>query len=81
MDHAGARLGSCDLREVESLASTVLAASSLQDPADDRVRKLTAVLAYLERRIAGMLEPSAQAGAPSLLELDDHAAASREECR
>jgi hypothetical protein len=50
--------------EVESLASSILAASSLQDPADDRVRKLTAVLAYLERRIAGMLEPGAQADAP-----------------
>ena len=28
------------------------------------MRKLTAVLAYLERRIAGMLEPGAQADAP-----------------
>jgi hypothetical protein len=50
--------------EVEALASSILAASSLQDPADDRVQKLTAVLAYLERRIAGMLEPGAQADAP-----------------
>ena len=36
--------------EIESLASSIVATSSLQDPADDRVRKLTAVLAYLERR-------------------------------
>jgi hypothetical protein len=50
--------------EIESLASSIVATSSLQDPADDRVRKLTAVLAYLERRIAGMLEPGAQADAP-----------------
>ena len=50
--------------EIESLASSIVASSSLQDPADDRVRKLTAVLAYLERRIAGMLEPGAQADAP-----------------
>ena len=39
--------------EIESLASSIVATSSLQNPADDRVRKLTAVLAYLERRIAG----------------------------
>jgi hypothetical protein len=50
--------------ELEALASSIVASSSLQDPADDRVRKLTAVLAYLERRVAGMLEPGAQADAP-----------------
>jgi hypothetical protein len=57
-------LDSTTCEEIESLASSIVATSSLQDPADDRVRKLTAVLAYLERRIAGMLEPGAQADAP-----------------
>jgi hypothetical protein len=50
--------------EVEALASSIVATSALQDPADDRGQKLTAVLAYLERRIAGMLEPGAQVDAP-----------------
>jgi hypothetical protein len=48
--------------EIETLASSILAASSLQDPADHRAQKLKEVLQYLERRIGSMLNAGAQAG-------------------
>ncbi len=47
--------------EIETLASSILAASSLQDPADQRAQKLKEVLQYLERRISSMLDAGAQA--------------------
>jgi hypothetical protein len=49
--------------EIERLAYSILAASSLQDPAPHRVQKLKEVLRYLERRIGGMLDAGAQVGA------------------
>src|SRR5262245_27677939 len=47
--------------QIESLASTILSATSLRDPNDHRTRKLGEVLQYLERRIDSMLETCAQA--------------------
>jgi hypothetical protein len=49
-------------QEIETLASSILAASSLQGPTDDRARKLNEVLSYLERRIGSMIEACAHSG-------------------
>jgi len=46
--------------EIETLAATILSASSLRDPNDHRAGKLRDVLQYLERRIDGMLEACAR---------------------
>ena len=43
-------------RQIEVLASAILAASSLRNPDDHRAQKLGEVLNYLERRINGMLD-------------------------
>jgi hypothetical protein len=61
MRERGIDPGTCE--EIETLASSILAASSLRDPADHRAQKLKAVLQYLERRIASMLDAGAQADA------------------
>jgi hypothetical protein len=47
-------------RQIEALASAILAASSLRNPDDDRAQKLGEVLHYLERRINGMLDACAE---------------------
>lgn len=49
--------------QIEELARTILSASSLRNPADRRTGKLSDVLAYLERRINGLLGESAPANA------------------
>jgi hypothetical protein len=46
--------------QIESLATTILDASSLRDSTSPRIRKLISALQYLERRIDGMLETCAQ---------------------
>jgi hypothetical protein len=48
----------CD--QIETLARTILTASSLRTANDDRTRKLAEVLQYLERRIDRMIEAHAQ---------------------
>jgi hypothetical protein len=45
--------------QIETLAATILSASSLRDPNDRRARKLGEVLRYLEQRIDGMLDSCA----------------------
>lgn len=47
-------------RQIEALASAILAASSLRNPDDHRAQKLGEVLHYLERRINGMLDACAE---------------------
>jgi hypothetical protein len=42
--------------QIEALAGTILSATSLRNPNDQRTRKLGEVLHYLERRIEGMLD-------------------------
>src|SRR3984957_3875398 len=46
--------------QLEELAASILSASSLRDPADQRTRKLSEVLQYLEQRIDTLLDGSAQ---------------------
>jgi hypothetical protein len=47
-------------QQIEALASSILAASSLRNPDDQRAQKLGEVLHYLERRINAMLEACGQ---------------------
>jgi hypothetical protein len=64
MREHGLDMRTCE--QIETLASTILSASSLRDPSDRRAQKLSEVLRYLERRIDGMLDSNgSQAKAPS----------------
>jgi hypothetical protein len=49
--------------QINTLASSILTGSSLQDPSDHRAQKLKEVLQYLQRRIGSMLDAGAPAGA------------------
>jgi hypothetical protein len=50
--------------QIEELASAVLSASALRDPADRRAHKLAEVLTYLEARIGSMINACAPAVIP-----------------
>jgi hypothetical protein len=58
MREHGLDMTTCE--QIETLASTILSASSLRDPADRRAQKLGEALRYLERRIDSMIESTAE---------------------
>ena len=63
----------CD--QLEELASSILSARALRDPADHRVSKLSEVLGYLEQRIGTLLQGETDAGvSPAPAEMYDSAA-------
>jgi hypothetical protein len=59
----------CD--QLEALAASILSASSLRDPNDRRVRKLSEVLQHLERRIDALLESCAEGASAPPTDGDD----------
>jgi hypothetical protein len=58
MREYGLDMATCE--QIETLASTILSASSLRDPGNRRAQKLAEVLQYLEQRIDGMLDSTAE---------------------
>lgn len=58
MREHGLDMTTCE--QIETLASTILSASSLRDPGDRRAQKLGEALRYLERRIDSMIESTAE---------------------
>jgi chemotaxis protein CheZ len=63
--------------QLEELAASILSASSLRDPTDQRIRKLSEVLQYLELRIDTLLEGSAGPSAEEDRQAADGSVASR----
>src|SRR6266508_799541 len=71
MRERGLDPSTCD--QIDALAASILAASALRDPNDQRAHKLGEVLQHLERRINAMLDSCAES-TPAATQGDDAAA-------